>query len=53
MRVRIDINNLVLFVSEHNYEVTEVIDEDIVIAIVESEGIQELMNNNCFDLEEC
>lgn len=53
MRVRIDIDNLVLFVSEHNYEIVQEIDEINVIAILEPDGVQELMNNNCFDCEEC
>lgn len=53
MRVRIDIDNLVLFVSEHNYEIVQVIDDGLVIAMLEAEGVQELMNNNCFDCEEC
>lgn len=53
MRVRIAIENLELFVSEHNYEIVKYEDEGLVIAILEPEGVQEFMNNNCFDCEEC
>lgn len=53
MRVRIAIENLQLFVSEHNYEVIKQEDDSLVIAMLEPEGVQELMNNNCFDCEEC
>lgn len=53
MRVLIAMENLELFVSEFNYEIVQEIDDELVIAIIESEGVQELMNNNCFDCEEC